>query len=222
MRKINRIDLNNITKKNLEEKKKLLSDWLSSGKSKDEIKELQKNYRLSDVEKKLEEIQSYNWKLLCCYCETKDTNWWFDIEHVKPKQKIWYEQYCFDWENLLFACKKCNNFYKKELYEEWFLNPSDNSYFFENYFEFDENSFYITKTPEAEINERILQINEKDKHPFKMRQELKLELVTKFEEYKNDNLSEDTIKKYINRDFLLRWEMPSFWNYILERIIAKI
>lgn len=222
MRKIDRIDLNNRTKNAFSTKKTNLNNWLISWKSKEEIKNLQKWYDLQWVKEKLEEMQDYNWNLICCYCETKKTNSPFEIEHIKPKWVSWYEQFCFDWDNLLYSCKSCNWTYKIDKYEVWFLNPSDTNYIFDKHFDFNEECFYITKTDEARINEKILKINERGKHPFQMRQELKRELVSKFEDYKSDNLSVGTIKKYIKRDFLLRWEMPSFWNFILEKIIASI
>jgi len=49
----------------------------------------------------------------CAYCESKIDHIDFgDIEHFYPKAK--YPNKCFDWENLLLACKRCNEEAKKD------------------------------------------------------------------------------------------------------------
>lgn len=62
----------------------------------------------------------------CMYCESKITHIDFgDIEHIKPKSK--FPALEFDWDNLGYACTKCNRQYKNDNYSVLtpFLNPYD-------------------------------------------------------------------------------------------------
>lgn len=44
----------------------------------------------------------------CAYCESKVTHVYYgDVEHILPKSL--FPQLAFAWENLTFACAKCNN-----------------------------------------------------------------------------------------------------------------
>jgi len=200
MRKINRILLDNKTQNKLNE-------W--------------KEYNLKWVRETLKKMQRYEDWVLCCYCECElKDNSFHDIEHVKPKSK--FKEETFNWNNLLLCCNKCNRSYKKDSYEEWFLNPSEEWYSFESNFDFNEECFYITKTNEAKITTDIVKLNDKYKHSFKSRLELMNYLQNNFEEYKKDNLSNDLIKKYIKRDFILKWELDSFWNWLLSKLINKL
>ncbi len=54
-----------------------------------------------DVKLRLNDI--YNSK--CCYCETKVEG---EVEHFYPKSKFPNKE--FDWDNLLWACNKCNKY----------------------------------------------------------------------------------------------------------------
>ena len=57
----------------------------------------------------------------CCYCERKrDEKRESDVEHFRPKAKVegaedhlGYWWLAYSWENLLIACKTCNEEYKK-------------------------------------------------------------------------------------------------------------
>ena len=57
----------------------------------------------------------------CCYCERKrDERRESDVEHFRPKAEVegaknhqGYWWLAYNWENLLIACKKCNQDYKK-------------------------------------------------------------------------------------------------------------
>lgn len=57
----------------------------------------------------------------CCYCERKrDPSRESDVEHFRPKSKVegsprhqGYWWLAYEWENLLVACKTCNETYKK-------------------------------------------------------------------------------------------------------------
>ena len=52
----------------------------------------------------------------CCYCERKRDKGETDVEHFRPKARVkeageghhGYWWLAYDWENLLIACKKCN------------------------------------------------------------------------------------------------------------------
>lgn len=221
MRKINRVLLNSRTQGNLEWKKAKLCEALSNWITDKQIKDLQKWYALNNVKSTLNNMQNYKWNILCCYCETKNSNSPFEIEHVKPKWKSWYEKFCFDWDNLLYSCRYCNGSYKQDNYEAWFLNPSDTWYSFDSNFDFDEKCFYIAKNSNAELTRDITKLNEKDKHSFKSRLELMNILQKNLEEYKEDKLSDSVIEKYIIRDFMQRWELDSFWNWLLWKLLNK-
>lgn len=61
----------------------------------------------------------------CMYCESKVTDIYpGDVEHIRPKSKYPAEE--FIWENLGFACWRCNNS-KRNRYDDEnpFINPYD-------------------------------------------------------------------------------------------------
>lgn len=61
----------------------------------------------------------------CMYCESKVPHIDYgDIEHIKPKSK--FPNLEFDWDNLGYACVKCNRDYKKDKFSE--DNPYINPY----------------------------------------------------------------------------------------------
>ena len=61
----------------------------------------EKSYKNPDVKIDLKEL--YNSK--CCYCEDESIDG--EVEHFRPKSKYpWLKN---DWQNLLWACHKCNN-----------------------------------------------------------------------------------------------------------------
>ncbi|MYB26149.1 MAG: hypothetical protein F4X32_01425 [Candidatus Dadabacteria bacterium] len=57
----------------------------------------------------------------CCYCERKRDKRETDVEHFRPKAKVegvkedhqGYWWLAYSWQNLLIACKTCNQEYKK-------------------------------------------------------------------------------------------------------------
>jgi uncharacterized protein (TIGR02646 family) len=52
----------------------------------------------------------------CAYCESVVTHlYWGDVEHILPKARR--PEFVVTWENLTFACAKCNNA-KDEYYDE--------------------------------------------------------------------------------------------------------
>lgn len=219
MRKITRLELNKRTTTSLKNKGDILKVAISSWKSWADIDKLQKWYDPSDVKSKLKQMQDYDNELLCCYCETKKSNAPFEIEHIKPKWMPLYQEFTFDWDNLLYSCRTCNGGYKQDRYEEWFLDPSDDDYIFNDHFEIEEICFFKTKTEEAKINEWILEMNTRWKHPFESRQKLKLDLIEKLELYKRANLPKAQIQEFIKIDFRQRWELPTFWEWFLWKII---
>lgn len=58
----------------------------------------------------------------CMYCEVEvSASTPYDIEHIKPKST--FPQYKFDWNNLGYACPRCNREFKREKYDENLINP---------------------------------------------------------------------------------------------------
>lgn len=55
----------------------------------------------------------------CCYCEGPIDSSYADVEHVRPMAKYWWLAY--DWDNLLVACKYCNETAKRD---QFALNPN--------------------------------------------------------------------------------------------------
>lgn len=61
----------------------------------------------------------------CMYCECKISHIDFaHVEHIKPKAKDKYPHLEFTWENLGYACPKCNNAKSDKYYPDTpYLNP---------------------------------------------------------------------------------------------------
>lgn len=61
----------------------------------------------------------------CMYCESKISHIDFaHIEHIKPKSADKYPELEFSWENLGYACPRCNNEKSDKYYEETpFIDP---------------------------------------------------------------------------------------------------
>lgn len=61
----------------------------------------------------------------CMYCECKISHIDFaHIEHIKPKAEGKYPQLTYVWDNLGYACPKCNNAKSDKYFEETpYLNP---------------------------------------------------------------------------------------------------
>jgi uncharacterized protein (TIGR02646 family) len=51
----------------------------------------------------------------CCYCECAIDRSYNDVEHFRPFVRYWWLAY--SWENLLLACKYCNETAKKDAFE---------------------------------------------------------------------------------------------------------
>lgn len=82
-------------------------------------------YGHADVKKALTDLQ----KGICCYCESHyDVTGYGEVEHFRPKggwkqdkedKKLHHPGYywlAYKWENLMYACKKCNLTYKKNFF----------------------------------------------------------------------------------------------------------
>ncbi|WP_305418519.1 HNH endonuclease [Photobacterium leiognathi] len=61
----------------------------------------------------------------CMYCECKISHIDFaHVEHIKPKAKDKYPELKFVWDNLGYACPKCNNSKSDKYYEDTpYINP---------------------------------------------------------------------------------------------------
>ena len=95
----------------------------SAPTSEDDIKE--GIYGHADVKKSLTDLQ----KGVCCYCESHyDVTGYGEVEHFRPKggwkqdeddkelQHPGYYWLAYKWENLMYACKKCNVGYKQNYF----------------------------------------------------------------------------------------------------------
>jgi DNA-directed RNA polymerase subunit RPC12/RpoP len=81
-----------------------------------------KNYKHPDNKKALKKSNHDK----CMYCESKISHIDYgDVEHIKPKSK--YPELEFEWNNLGYACPKCNRQFKNDTYDEEipYLNPYD-------------------------------------------------------------------------------------------------
>jgi uncharacterized protein with PIN domain len=79
---------------------------------------LKTNYKIKANKQVLKE-SAYS---KCMYCESKlDHTEYGDVEHIKPKSVFPNDKY--NWDNLGYACEKCNRQYKKEKYDPNFINP---------------------------------------------------------------------------------------------------
>ncbi|ELB2838166.1 HNH endonuclease [Vibrio alginolyticus] len=61
----------------------------------------------------------------CMYCECKISHIDFaHVEHIKPKAEDKYPELMFVWENLGYACPKCNNSKSDKYHEDTpYINP---------------------------------------------------------------------------------------------------
>ena len=93
--------------------KRRVSDQVAKG----ETKTFNSSLWLDDVRSTL--YDHHNKK--CCYCERKrDLKREPDIEHFRPKAKVTedaehpgYWWLAYDWKNLFFSCRTCNQEFKK-------------------------------------------------------------------------------------------------------------
>jgi len=78
------------------------------------------HYNASDVKISLYDMQLGK----CCYCERRrDLKLESDVEHFRPKAGVTDENehpgywwLAYEWNNLLFSCKRCNTLYKKNYF----------------------------------------------------------------------------------------------------------
>lgn len=82
------------------------------------IEALKTNYKHPDNKGALKESCFHK----CMYCESKVEHIDFgDVEHIKPKSL--FPALKYDWDNLGYACVKCNREGKGEKYDDNFINP---------------------------------------------------------------------------------------------------
>jgi uncharacterized protein (TIGR02646 family) len=96
---------------------KVIQEMIESGK-KPKSTEFEAHWGVEDVRRALWEMQNGK----CCYCERKrDLKRESDIEHFRPKTEIaelqkdefGYWWLAYEWTNLFFSCRTCNQDYKK-------------------------------------------------------------------------------------------------------------
>ncbi|WP_170446252.1 HNH endonuclease [Ruegeria arenilitoris] len=120
---------------------------IASGNA-DEIKRRKSKYNHADIK---EQLKSET-KGKCAYCESKVTVVAYgDIEHITPKSIK--PELTFEWENLTFACQKCNG--KKSTLEDVVDPYSD---------DVDDHFFFVAefirgRTPIGRLTERELELN---------------------------------------------------------------
>ena len=86
--------------------RKWTKDLLDARQKNDEkeISTAERKYKNSEIQKALKKMYDD----LCCYCEsTVSANSFGHIEHRKPKSK--FPEDAFNWNNLHWACERCNN-----------------------------------------------------------------------------------------------------------------
>ena len=87
-------------------------ELLKAKENGEDISKFNKNYKRPEIKDALKQDASNK----CMYCESKvSPTYYGDIEHIKPKSK--YPELTFEWDNLGFACRLCNNI-KRDKYEE--------------------------------------------------------------------------------------------------------
>lgn len=64
-------------------------------------------YKADDVRHQLIEDQHYK----CAYCECRLSHKYNDVEHYRPKSSYYWLGHT--WNNLMYACPRCNRSYKK-------------------------------------------------------------------------------------------------------------
>ena len=103
MRSVNRGEEPVTLKRNSERWTKELLDACETG-DQDAIKTAEGRYKKDGIREALKDMYGD----LCCYCEsTVSANSFGHIEHRKPKRK--FPKDAFNWDNLHWACEKCNN-----------------------------------------------------------------------------------------------------------------
>lgn len=79
---------------------------------------LKTNYKVAENKVALKE-SSFD---KCMYCESEfDSTDYGDVEHIKPKAK--FPNLKFEWDNLGYACVKCNRDEKGDDYDPNFIDP---------------------------------------------------------------------------------------------------
>ena len=168
----------------------------------------------------------------CCYCERKNRNKGeMDVEHYRPKGRVkedenhsGYWWLAYDWDNLLLACRTCNQSHKKTHFpiagkrakrknsdvgkeKPLLLNPAidDGEKYFD--YEWDDEIFAVKIKPKTNISkeeldrakatEKILGLNRKEL--LEERGEVLLDLrrcaIAVKEDIEEDNLKELSLKK---------------------------
>lgn len=67
---------------------------------------LRSNYKYPDNKEALKAASNGK----CMYCESHVSHLYYgDVEHIRPKDDDKFPELKFDWENLGYACARCNN-----------------------------------------------------------------------------------------------------------------
>ncbi|WP_309607946.1 hypothetical protein [Flavobacterium sp.] len=160
----------------------------------------------------------------CAFCESNITQVYAgDIEHFRPKSK--FPEFCFEWENLLFACSVCNGKSNKGdkfpleneggfLIDPTEENPSD---FFR--FEFDQVTKLFLLIPINERGETMLKtvkLNREDLAEFRTTQLMIIvNLISKIE------ITDEIITEF-STFFSEKDQYFAFIKTIIEKVKSKI
>jgi uncharacterized protein (TIGR02646 family) len=113
----------------------------------------------------------------CAYCETKtEVATWGHIEHYRPKSR--FPKAAFDWDNLLWACPRCNSECKGEQFPEAadggpVLDPCDDEPSDHLFFDYDPIARLASvygKTTRGQTTVDLLQLNRPELRAQRSRQ----------------------------------------------------
>jgi len=175
---------------------------------------LKSDYKNKDNKKALKD--SSNGK--CMYCESSIAHIDYgDVEHIKPKSKFPSETY--NWDNLGYACAKCNRDYKNDSYDPDLINPYDVDPL--NYIYFIGGILHaIGGNDKGRITITVIQLNRADLLQKRMTTLISFqELITRFETV--ENLAEkDALKRLIEENIKENNEFSAckkaFWETTLQ------
>lgn len=116
----------------------------------------------------------------CAFCDAwpMDDQSLESIEHFRPKHDERFLDLAFTWTNLYYCCDRCQN-HKGGQWEDELIAPDEDSYEFEDFFEFDVSTGVISPNrcanselqKRAEATIRIFGLNE-GRRPFRRRHAL--------------------------------------------------
>jgi len=145
-------------------RRKWLDAWRKAGRPAQKAAALSK-YKHDQVSDALHDL----FHSKCAYCEVKtEASDWGNIEHYRPKSR--FPELAFDWDNLLWACSRCNSGCKGDEFPEAsdggpVLNPCDDEPTEHLVFDLDpvaELANVYGETTRGQTTVEVLQLNRPD------------------------------------------------------------